>query len=750
VPVPAGRRKSRHRPDVARALPSAVAEAAPRGHDVRSQNPTDPMILTAIAAGLLFQVTPTPRDTIRIGEPAPVIPSLEEAAPVLPPPGTGDTIFDAPGTRDLVERVIRTGATVPEELRDYRAEMRAAIHLSMRADTAEAGEIPATVDELAGTVRWERGGAVEQTVHGHRVRLLAPVPYTVGSMLEAPWIIPHLYGNTINVFQLAAPSETAARVSRAIHPFSFRGIDFYRYAAGDTVRVRTQEGTTTLVPINVVPRPGLWPEGTDRLVAGAFWVDLDRAAVVRARFGFTERTGRVVVLETGIFFELESALVGGRFWLPYRQRREIQVSSPLLGGATALRMVTALSRFELNTGWQPERRVSRLVWALTPRENVFQDWERVVGEEAGALDIADFADLRELVRRPDVGGPIRAAIHYERSEHFFRHNRVEGPYLGLGVRVEPRDPAEREWSVYGTGGYAFAEGTPRGEVNLRWHPNVTTPASTARWAGVVGGYRRLREMTGFQPLVRWELGHTLGSAFAGYDVRDYYDVTGADAFAIRRSGPWTSRLGVRYERQDSVTRNTTRYALGRANDFPRWWRRSPGRTRAWRAPCATAAARGRWGSDGAWCSPRMARRGSATSASSAVRRCSPCGSRGATSRSWAAATSAVWRAPRRRSTCSASAARRGCAGTSATRSAGPLRRWGARARSCTCRPTAASRCSGPASSSSRRCGRRWWRAATPAGPPSPKRRGPRWSASAPRSRTACARRTAWGSASSTT
>jgi hypothetical protein len=534
------------------------------------------MILTAIAAGLLFQVTPTPRDTIRIGEPAPVIPSLEEEAPVLPPPVAGDTIFDSPGTRELVERVIRTGGTVPDELRDYRAEMRAAIHLSMRADTTEAGEIPATVDELAGTMRWERGGAVEQTIHGHRVRLLAPVPYTVGSMLEAPWIIPHLYGNTINVFQLAAPSETAARVSRAIHPFSLRGIDFYRYATGDTVRVRTQEGTTTLVPVNVVPRPGRWPEGTDRLVAGAFWVDLDRAAVVRARFGFTERTGRLVVLETGIFFELESALVGGRFWLPYRQRREIQVSSPLLGGATALRMVTALSRFELNTGWVPERRVSRLVWALTPREDVFQDWERVVGEEAGALDIADFADLRELVRRPDVGGPIRAAIHYERSEHFFRHNRVEGPYVGLGVRVEPRDPAEREWSVYGTGGYAFAEGTARGEVNLRWHPSVTTPASTARWAGVVGGYRRLREMTGFQPLVRWELGHTLSSAFAGYDVRDYYDVAGVDAFAIRRSGPWTSRLGVRYERQDSVTRNTTRYALGRANDFPEVVAAEPG------------------------------------------------------------------------------------------------------------------------------------------------------------------------------
>jgi hypothetical protein len=521
------------------------------------------MTITTLAVGLLFQVTP-PTDTIRMDRPQPPPP---DAATVVE--AYGDTIFDAPATRELVERVIRSGSTVPEELLDYRAEMRAAVHLSMRADTAEAGEIPATVDEFAGEVRWHRGGSVVQTIRGHRLRLLAPVPYTVGSMLEAPWIIPHLYGNTINVFQLAAPTEQRARVSRAVHPFSFRGIDFYRYASGDTVRVRTQEGTTTLVPVDVVPRPGRWPDGAERLVAGSFWVDLDRAAVVRARFGFTERTGRLVVLETGIFFELESALVGGRFWLPYQQRREIQVSSPLLGGATALRMVTALSRFELNTGWEPEARVSRLVWELAPAgERVFQDWERVVGEEAGTLDIADFADLRELVRRPEEGGPIRVALQYERSDHFFRHNRVEGPYLGLGVRVEPRDPAEREWSVYGTGGWAFAEGVPRGEVNLRWHPNVTRPDVAARWAGVVGGYRRLREMTGFQPLVRWELGHTLGSALAGYDLRDYYDVQGADAFAIRRAGPWTSRLGVRWERQDSVTRNTEHFLLGRADNFP--------------------------------------------------------------------------------------------------------------------------------------------------------------------------------------
>ena len=59
--------------------------------------------------------------------------------------------------------------------------------------------------------------------------MLAPTPYTLGSLLEAPWIIPHLYGNTINVFSLSPTPGGRTQLAQAIHPFSLRGIDFYHY-----------------------------------------------------------------------------------------------------------------------------------------------------------------------------------------------------------------------------------------------------------------------------------------------------------------------------------------------------------------------------------------------------------------------------------------------------------------------------------------------------------------------------------------
>ncbi|HWK88985.1 MAG TPA: hypothetical protein VNP72_03295, partial [Longimicrobium sp.] len=437
------------------------------------------------------------RDTIRIGGSDTVRIVRGDSTRPDAPAVRGDSVFDSPGTRDLVLRVIRTGTNVPAELADYRADMHAAIYLSLQSDTAQGGELPVTVDEVAGEVRWDRAGDILQTIKGHRVKLLAPAPYTVGSMLEAPWIVPHLYGNTINVFSLAATPAQSARLARAIHPFSYRGIDFYLYTTGDTVRVRTQEGATTLIPIRVRPRLAALSEARDyRLVAGTFWVDLDRAAVARARFGFVERSGRFMVTETGTFLELESALIGGRYWLPVRQRREIQISSPLVGGSAAIRVVTRLSRFDLNTGWRPETAGTRLVWSLG--EGAFADWPGV-GTDLAPPDIADFADLREQVRPPRSLRGTHAALRYESSAHLFRYNRVEGAFVGLGMRLEPRDPDRRDWHVYAHGGWAFAEGTPRGELSYQWHPYRDGPPTVPRWSATVGAYRRLRDMTSFRP-----------------------------------------------------------------------------------------------------------------------------------------------------------------------------------------------------------------------------------------------------------
>ncbi|HEX2204061.1 MAG TPA: hypothetical protein VHG91_12210, partial [Longimicrobium sp.] len=537
-------------------FPAATPAPAPRDTLPRRRPPAAP---TDTARPI-----PARRDTIRFGAPrTDTIP----APPAAATPAGGDTIFDAPGTRALVERVIRARGAIPPELRDYRADMSAAVYLSLRADTAEGGEIPVTVDEFVGEVRWDRSGGLEQEVQGHRVRMLAPTPYTVGSLLAAPWVIPHLYGNTIDVFSLAGSPGGRRQVSSAVHPFSWRGIDVYRYAAGDTVRVRTAQGVTTrLVPVTVRPRAGAGTE--QQTVAGTFYVDVDRAAVARARFGFTEREGRFLVSETGVFFELENGLVRGEYWLPYLQRREIQVSSPLIGGAAAVRLVTALSNFDLNTGWAPPERGARLVWDLAPGDTAFRRFARSVTQEAGEFDISDFGDLRAAVRPPAAGaGPVRVALRYERSDHLFRYNRVEGAYLGLALRAEPRDPDRRDWDAYATAGWATAEGTARGEASVRWHPVPALPEAP-RWSVALTGYRRLRETQVFRPPLQWELGYSLGAALGGYDVRDYHDATGGELQLLRRRGPLLLRLGGRYEAHDSVSVNTGRSLFGDARDFP--------------------------------------------------------------------------------------------------------------------------------------------------------------------------------------
>jgi hypothetical protein len=524
-------------------------------------------LLTIFGAALLVGIAApahAQRDTIRFGRPdtaqvpaAPVV--VVVPADTIAP----DSIWDSPETRALVNRVIQTGVTVPQGLDDYRAAMGAVIYLSLQSDTAQGGELPVTVDEFAGEVRWERDGDVQQTIRGHRVRMLAPAPYTLGSLLDAPWIIPHLYGNTINVFSLSATPGGRTQLAQAIHPFSLRGIDFYHYEAGSRVRVTTSAGVTTLVPVTVRPRPGmLEASGQQRLVAGTFWVDSDRAAVARARFGFAERGGRFVVTETGVFFELESALVEGQWWLPYRQRREIQVASPLLGGAVAIRIVTTLSGFEVNTGWDAPQQGVRLVMDL--QDGAFAGTPPAEGEPT---DIGDFADLVSFVRPPERTEGVQAALRYERADHLFRYNRVEGPFLGVATRIQPRDPERRDWSVYAHAGWAFAESTPRGELAFRWHPGDPV-APGVRWSANVGAYRRLRDMTSFRPPLQWELGYSLGAALGGYDVRDYYDAAGLEAFATRRSGSWLARLGGRAEQHDSVSRNTNSFLFGEASDFP--------------------------------------------------------------------------------------------------------------------------------------------------------------------------------------
>jgi hypothetical protein len=368
----------------------------------------------------------------------------------------------------------------PADLWDYRARVRSLVQLSLGGDEEEGRELPITADEFLSDVRWHATGRLEQRVVQHRMRVSVPTPYTIGSLLDDPWVIPHLYGSIGGIVTLAATPAGATRTEgRVVHPFSQLGPELYRYTAGDTVRIRIQNELVTVVPVSVRPRTGV--AGDAQLLVGTFLVDVDRGAVARARFGVVERRRGVRVSDLGSFLELENMLWEGRFWLPFRQRQEIQLGSRLFGGTVGVRIVNDFTDLRINDGWQPETDG----WILV-RDAVTEELEPLprtaVGDDAGEYDITDFADLRRAAtaaERGDLTG-VRVGFHARRAGHIFRHNRVEGLFLGAGAILEPADPLDNRWDVYATGGYAIGENALRGEVTGRYRLTGTVPAARAR------------------------------------------------------------------------------------------------------------------------------------------------------------------------------------------------------------------------------------------------------------------------------
>ncbi len=468
--------------------------------------------------------------------------------------------FDSPSTEQLVVRAIEASGSIPEDLLDYRAEVHSTMQISIAADTTGVADLPAAVDEVVSDVRWARTGHLHQVVRGHRLRMLVPLPYSMATILENVWVIPHLYGSRIYA-PLAGPP--------AVNPFSASGPRYYRYQAEDTVRIRLPNELITLIPITVRPRV-VPQEGDVQLLVGTFYVDVDRAAVARARVGFAggERVLPRTLGQVETFIELENGLWEGRFWLPFRQRRDIVFESRLLGGAVTARVVNRFIDLEMNTGWQPSGQLVQLRWE-EEGNSAFANWTSPIGDEELELALEDFSDLRLAAAaesRPAQG--IRLQPHIARGSDLFRYNRVEGAFVGLGARLVPPDSRRDRWELYGTAGWAFAEQTARGQLSYRRGAAVTpVPVEGTDWGFEVGVYRRLLDIQPFRPTFVWDWFYTLPAALWGADPRDYFDATGAEISLLGRRQRWSGRLGARFEQHDSVSVNTERFLFGVSEEF---------------------------------------------------------------------------------------------------------------------------------------------------------------------------------------
>jgi hypothetical protein len=416
-----------------------------------------------------------------------------------------DSTYSTPALRDLVAGVVVANRQPPSELRSYRTRVETEVAVVVRDENAT--EFASQIEQIESGVHWVRPGAFEQVVIGHRIQAAGP-GFSALNMFRQSWMVPVLYGNRMS---LLFPDDTTAQARKrrakekkpvlTVHPFAEDGAPYYRYSGGDTIAVLHLRGRTVhVVRIHVEPKSGL--QGRTELFAGDIDVDAERLAIVRMR-GRIVRDGprgalehlASAAVEAVAFLELENAEVDGRYWLPSRQRLEVQVRGTLsANGRSAVRAVSRFGSYEINGGTagdvvseqsngtfataghatEAEQPAAAMAdadsliplprrFSLSSRDSIdhFEEWRQDLGAVTAELQAGDFDDVG-----PDAwrrSGQARVDFTPRHFGDVFRFNRVEGAYTGLAAGVRFRD-ALPGLALHGWGGWAWEEQTVKGGV----------------------------------------------------------------------------------------------------------------------------------------------------------------------------------------------------------------------------------------------------------------------------------------------
>ncbi len=480
-----------------------------------------------------------------------------------------------------VRQAALRNANAPLSLRGYRARVTTEVAIVARRE--DGTEAVAGLEQMASDVRWQRPGTLEQNVTGYRAQELGPNLSSL-TYLDRPWLVPVLYGNRMALFFGRDTTERAERRRRraeerrerrnlpevqAVHPFSPEGETVYRYSGGDTVAtVRVSGRVIPIVRIRVEPRDGL--DSPVSLFRGEIDLDGARHEIVRMRGQFLRLGERVtlrerlvrVVAEPMAFVELENQELHGRYWLPARQRIELQVAAPLAGDSRAVvRIVSTMRdvRMELDTalvhaesivadavtGDRDSARALRMsdtlqqapfTLLIAPPESLtrFREWDAPLGEATGSLAAGDFDDVAPD-RYRSTGDP-RLEPGVERASDLAHFNRVEGVYTGVGARWRLRD-AVPGLTLHANAGWAWSEETVRGRAGAAY--------DTGDWRLTATAGRRLDMTNDFR--VAFDSGSSLLAAIFSQDDYDYVDRPFADLRLTRRiPGPVAAELDMEF------------------------------------------------------------------------------------------------------------------------------------------------------------------------------------------------------------
>lgn len=434
---------------------------------------------------------------------------------------------------------------LPSSLIAYKSRVESEIAVLLRRE--EGTESVNTIEQIASALRWTRSGYYDQHVIGYRAQQTGAT-FSMLSVFQTGWLQPALYGNRLRVTRRSTPG-TAPRngsVRRdgldtlpAVHPLATDRDSYYRYSGGDTiVTMRTGDRSIPIVHVRVQPRTDV--KARVLLFDGELDLDASRGALVRMRGTFVRLNSPrsplgAALVDAVAFVEYENAERLGNYWLPTKQRIELQVTSPLLGdGRAVIRIVSRFSQMDVNDTTLSAATLAtvdstrvvgrrRLSFAPTDSLDSYGQWRGGIGDITAGMHADDFNDIG-----PDrwrTTGPPRFDLTAPRASDIFHFNRVEGAYTGVGGKLALRDVAPGV-TIRANAGWAWNEGTARGRVSVQ--------RASGPWTVELRGGRSLDNTNDFR--VPLDSGGTFGALFGSKDPYDYVDRRSATLAAVRRIG----------------------------------------------------------------------------------------------------------------------------------------------------------------------------------------------------------------------
>ncbi len=335
----------------------------------------------------------------------------------------------------------------------------------------------------------------------------------------------------------------------ALHPLSDSAAAHYRFASGDTLRLRipSEDREIVLEEIRVEPR-----RADFHLVAGSLWFDSESASLVRATYkparpfdlsldepeDSEEVPGLLKPVQAEInYVTVEYSLQEFRYWLPRRFALEGEarlgtlLRIPLTVEWNVGEYVVNEARTEipiegpLPPGWsRRERRIEddrgrvSYVTVVVPETDQlvsYPDLSESLGERSPtAFTDAEVDDLRgELETMLPTFHRFRPRLAWGWERGLVRYNRVEGLSVGM-VSTFPLGPATA-FDLEARIGVADAEPN-LGATVFRGDPD-------RRWA--LSAFHRLESMSEFHD--PFTLKSSVGALLLGLDRGEYLRKTGA-------------------------------------------------------------------------------------------------------------------------------------------------------------------------------------------------------------------------------